>query len=162
MTNWTTATRLAHVPYNEEMRFEVPQFIEVEDKIFGPFTWKQFVYLMGGGGIAVVLFVTMPFIIFVVLGLPIAGLAVLLAFYPVNNRPFSIYLESALRYMSGNKLYLWRKQRSVTYSDRPAPAPATPEPINAIVSQNMHVPTVTKNHLSNLSRNLELNAIEQK
>jgi len=32
------------------MRFEVPQFIEVEDKIFGPFTWKQFIYLMGGEG----------------------------------------------------------------------------------------------------------------
>ena len=143
------------------MRFEVPQFIEVEDKIFGPFTWKQFIYLMGGGGIAVVLFLTMPFIIFVILGLPVAGLAVLLAFYPVNNRPFSIYLESALRYMSGNKLYLWRKQQSTTYDARATATPATPAPINAIVSQNMHVPTVSKNHLSSLSRNLELNAIEK-
>jgi len=92
------------------MRFEVPQFIEIEDKIFGPFTWKQFVYLLGGGGIAVVLFITTPFIIFILLGLPIGGLAVLLAFYPVNNRPFSIYLESMLRFMSGTKLFLWRKQ----------------------------------------------------
>ncbi len=33
------------------MRFEVPQFIDVEDKIFGPFTFKQFLYLAGGAGL---------------------------------------------------------------------------------------------------------------
>ncbi|NCT02072.1 PrgI family protein, partial [Candidatus Parcubacteria bacterium] len=38
------------------MRFEVPQFIEVEDKIFGPLTWRQFLYLSGGLGMAVVIF----------------------------------------------------------------------------------------------------------
>ena len=42
--------------YNVCMRFEVPQFIEIEDKIFGPFTWKQFVYLAGGVGLAAVIF----------------------------------------------------------------------------------------------------------
>ena len=139
----------------------MPQFIEVEDKIFGPFTWKQFVYLMGGGGIAVVLFLTMPFLVFAILGLPVAGLAVLLAFYPVNNRPFSIYLESMLRYMSGTKLYLWRKQQTTTYSTRGVSEQETLEPINAIVSQNMHVPTVSKNHLNSLAHDLELNAIER-
>lgn len=30
------------------MQFQVPQFIEVEDKIFGPLTFKQFVYIAGG------------------------------------------------------------------------------------------------------------------
>ncbi|HMA77641.1 MAG TPA: PrgI family protein, partial [Candidatus Paceibacterota bacterium] len=71
------------------MRFEVPQFIEVEDKIFGPFTWRQFIYLIGGGGIAAVLFITNGFL-FLFIGLPIGALAILLAFYPVNNRPFSV------------------------------------------------------------------------
>ena len=32
------------------MRFQVPQFIEIESKIFGPLTFKQFIYLAGGGG----------------------------------------------------------------------------------------------------------------
>lgn len=140
------------------MRFEVPQFIEIEDKIFGPFTWKQFVYLLGGGGIAVVLFITTPFIIFVLLGLPIGGLAVLLAFYPVNNRPFSVYLESMLRFMGGNKLYLWRKKTTVVYDD--APDAVINDQASAALAQNMHVPTVTKSRLSNLAHDLELNAIE--
>ena len=47
------------------MRFEVPQFIEVEDKIFGPFTWKQFIYLAGGAGAAVTLYLMLPFFLFV-------------------------------------------------------------------------------------------------
>jgi len=141
------------------MRFEVPQFIEIEDKIFGPFTWKQFVYLLGGGGIAVVLFITTPFIIFILLGLPIGGLAVLLAFYPVNNRPFSIYLESMLRFMSGTKLFLWRKQSSAIYGQ--ALSNEVTDPLAAMVAQNTHIPTVTKNRLSNLAHDLELSAIER-
>lgn len=144
------------------MRFEVPQFIEVEDKIFGPFTWKQFIYLMGGGGIAAVLFITTPLIVFVIIGLPIGGLAILLAFYPVNNRPFSVYLEAMLRFMSGTKLYLWRRQNNIVYEDRNEPATENVQPKEAAIDQNMHVPTVTKNHLSNLSHQLELNAIEKK
>ena len=30
------------------MQYQVPQFIEVEDKIFGPLTFKQLVYVVGG------------------------------------------------------------------------------------------------------------------
>lgn len=142
------------------MRFEVPQFIEVEDKIFGPFTWRQFIYLMGGGGIAFVLFLTTHFIVFVIIGLPIGALAALLAFYPVNNRPFSVYLEAMLRYLSGNKLYLWRKTSGTIYrNERSTERPSNAR--EAAVAQNMHVPTVNKQHLSDLSRNLELNAIEK-
>jgi hypothetical protein len=143
------------------MRFEVPQFIEVEDKIFGPFTWRQFIYLMGGGGLAAVLFITAPILVFMIVGLPAGVLAILLAFYPVNNRPFSVYLESMLRYMSGTKLYLWRKQQSGIYSGARESAPVT-DSASATVAHNMHVPTVNKNHLHDLARNLELTAIEKK
>lgn len=140
------------------MRFEVPQFIEIEDKIFGPFTWKQFIYLMGGIGTAVVLFITMPFIIFVILGAPIGGLAILLAFYPVNNQPFSVYLESMLRFVSGKKLFLWKKSQTPTYGE--FATVTTTE--TAVAEQNIHIPNVTKKQLHSLSRQLELNAIEQK
>ena len=34
------------------MRFLVPQFIEVEDKLFGPLSFRQFVYLVGSIGFA--------------------------------------------------------------------------------------------------------------
>lgn len=133
------------------MRFEVPQFIEIEDKIFGPFTWRQFVYLIGGVGGAIALFLMTHIIIFILFGLPIGGLAILLAFYPVNNRPFSIYLESMVNFFMGDRLFLWRKKGDTTYRNNAETA--------AGLSTNF-VPTVTSNNISSLSRKLELNAIK--
>ncbi|MFT5832005.1 MAG: hypothetical protein ACI9SY_000386 [Candidatus Paceibacteria bacterium] len=99
------------------MRFEVPQFIEIEDKIFGPLTWRQFVYLGGGVGAAVVMFLVFPFIVFVLLGLPIGLLAAALAFFPVNNRPFSYFLEAVYNYITNDKLYLWHQKADVIFKE---------------------------------------------
>jgi len=42
------------------MQYQVPQFIEIEDKIFGPLTLKQFLYLAGGGGLCLLFFTLLP------------------------------------------------------------------------------------------------------
>ena len=42
------------------MEYQVPQFIEVEDKIFGPFTLKQFIYVAGGVGLCAILVLYFP------------------------------------------------------------------------------------------------------
>lgn len=92
------------------MRFEVPQFIEVEDKVFGPLTFKQFIYLLGGAGLCVVIWVFVPKIIGVFLIIAVAALAISLAFYQVNNKPFIHLLESAMKYVTASKLYIWKKE----------------------------------------------------
>lgn len=136
------------------MRFEVPQFIEIEDKIIGPFTWKQFVYLAGGVGVAVVFFITFPLIIFVLFGLPLAILAALLAFYPVNNRPFSVFLESIVNYYQHTRLYYWRKRADVVYRDRVIEEAHVQAPVS-----NPSVPT-SQRGINSLSRKLELQALQ--
>ena len=93
------------------MRYQVPQFIEVEDKIFGPLTLKQFIYLIGGAGISFVIWQFLPLIIAIFFILPIAGLSLGLAFYKVNNRPLINTIEYATKYGAGNKLYLWDTNR---------------------------------------------------
>lgn len=98
------------MPYNEHMRFEVPQFIDVEDKIFGPFTFKQFLYLAGGAGIVYVLWKLLPALIAIPIILPVAGLALALTFYKVNGRPFAQIIESWMKYIAQDKLYLWKKK----------------------------------------------------
>lgn len=95
------------------MRFEVPQFIEVEDKIIGPLTWKQFIFLAGGGGVLLILFLSSK-LLFVVIGIPIGALAAALAFHKVNNRSFTIYLEAIVTYYTKSKLYLWQKEQQQT------------------------------------------------
>jgi hypothetical protein len=91
------------------MRFQVPQFIEVEDKIFGPLTIKQFLYLAGGGGAIFIIYRFVPFFIALLLIVPVASLALALAFYKVNNKPFIFVLEAAFHYLLAQKLYIWKK-----------------------------------------------------
>jgi len=91
------------------MRYQVPQFIEIESKIFGPLTLKQFLYLFGSGGIVFILYATLPFFLMVLLGLPIAGFGAALAFYKVNNQPFIKVVENAIAYMIAPRLFLWKK-----------------------------------------------------
>jgi hypothetical protein len=132
------------------MRFEVPQFIEIEDKIIGPLTWKQFVYLAGGAGILIILYLTLPFVFFAVFGLPLGALAASLAFHRINNRPFSAFLESFVSYFTKTKLYLWRKEQT--------PVPTEEMPTKADVP---NVAFTNKSSINSLSRRLELHLPEQ-
>ena len=93
------------------MQFQVPQFIEVEDKIFGPLTFKQFIYMGGGLGTAYILWRVLPAFLALPLILGFVGLAVALAFFQYNGRPFIIGLESAFYYAIRGKLYLWNNTR---------------------------------------------------
>ena len=127
------------------MRFEVPQFIDIEDKIFGPFTWKEFVYMLGGAGALFMLFVTLPFLLFLLIGGPFAALTAGLAFYKVNDRPFIVILESFFQYLTGSKLYLWKK----------SPPKAIPKSLG---TSETYLPP-TKSSLASLSRKLEIHAL---
>lgn len=92
------------------MRFQVPQFTDVEDKIVGPLTFKQFLYVAGAAGAIVVLFTFLPRFLAIILALPIGALGALLAFYKVNNRPFILMVESFVKYTITSKLYLWKHE----------------------------------------------------
>ena len=132
------------------MRFEVPQFIEIENQIFGPFTWKQFVYIVGGCGALFMLYVTLPFIVFLIIGAPIAAFTAALAFYQHNNRPFIYLLESFVGYLSGTKLYLWKKSERKRIIKTPSGAPP-----------QTYMPPASSS-LASLSRKLEMNALQNK
>lgn len=133
------------------MRFEVPQFIEVEDKIIGPFTWKQFVYLAGGAGALITIFFMLPFIFFAIIGLPIGALAGFLAFHRVNNQPFSVFLEAFVTYMTKSKLYLWRKDQEQVIVVHDETQPTSDESLAL----------TQRKGLTALSRKLEMNSLNK-
>lgn len=93
------------------MQFQVPQFIEVEDKIFGPFTFKQFIYMIGGLGAAYLLWRALPHFLAIPLIIGVGGLAAALAFMKLNGRPFILALEYGFYYLIHAKLYLWSSER---------------------------------------------------
>ena len=92
------------------MRFQVPQFIEIEDKIFGPLTIKQFVYIAGGAGLSFILFRFLPLLLVIPLVIIVLGFSLALAFYQINNKPLIYVMQSAFGYFFSNKLYLWKKK----------------------------------------------------
>ena len=100
------------------MQFQVPQFIEVEDKIFGPLTATQFIYLVGGGGFAVAMWLLLPLWAAILVGGPIAGLGVALAFYKINDRPFIQVIEAAFQYILKSKLYIWEHKNTAPVAEQ--------------------------------------------
>ncbi|HEX8591227.1 MAG TPA: PrgI family protein [Candidatus Paceibacterota bacterium] len=110
------------------MEYQVPQFIEVEDKVFGPLSLKQFIYLAGGLGLCVILVLTLPTFIGILLALPVAIFSGALAFYKVHNKSLVEIIESALSFYTNNRLYLWKKEPKQVEAAAPVAAP-DPEPV---------------------------------
>ena len=103
--------------------YQVPQFIEVEDKVFGPLTLKQFIFVAGGVGMCVALVLYWHVIGFII-AVPIAVVSGAFAFYKINNKSFTDITESAFNYFTGNRLYLWKKDIDGNTNVAPAqPAP---------------------------------------
>ena len=90
-------------------QYQVPQFIEVEDKIFGPLTLKQFLYVLGAGSLIFLLYAFLPLFLVILFGAPIAIFFAALAFYKVSGQPFIKVLEHALNHFLGARLYVWKK-----------------------------------------------------
>ena len=95
------------------MQFKVPQFLDIEDKIFGPFTFREFIYLAGGGGLCFVLYKLLGFTLGAIPILAIGGLTLSLIFYRQNNKPFINMIESGFNYFLRDKLYIWERRTEV-------------------------------------------------
>lgn len=93
------------------MKFKVPQFLEIEDKIFGPFTFREFIYLVGGGGICFVIYKLIGLYWGALPILAIAGFVALLVFYKPNNKPFIFMLEAGFKFITQDRLYIWQRRR---------------------------------------------------
>lgn len=131
------------------MQFRVPQFIDVEDKIFGPLTFKQFIYLVGGAALCFVLWKVLPAIVAIVFMTPVATLSLALAFLKINNKPFIFTLEAFLKYSSGTKLYIWKKET------KSVPVKEEKEIVKQEVSPDF-VPKLSGSKLKDLSWSLDV------
>lgn len=131
------------------MQFQVPQFIEVEDKIFGPLTFKQFVYIAGGVGAAYLLWRVLPIYLSAPLIAGVGGLAGALAFFQYNGRPFIVAIENGFFFFLRTKLYLWSNaekpaiKRSVALQSERA-------------RQEVYIPKISDSKLHELAWSLDI------
>ena len=92
------------------MRFTVPQFIEMEAKIVGPLTFRQFIFIGIAGGICFVLYFTFPFSLFLLATIVLGSGAVAFAFLKIGGRGLPTILGNFLKFSLAPKIYLWGKK----------------------------------------------------
>jgi hypothetical protein len=89
------------------MMFNTPQFIDVEDKIAGPLTWRQLLWMIGMGALLLMLFMLLEGAVIFVVGVPVVILFLLLAFYRPGGQPFIQYILNAFFFLFRPKVMMW-------------------------------------------------------
>ncbi|MCX6798349.1 MAG: PrgI family protein [Candidatus Falkowbacteria bacterium] len=91
-------------------QFTVPQFIDVESKIIGPITTRQFLILLGTAALIGIFYKLFDFTLFLALAIPILGIAVLFAFVKMNGQPFHLFVVSIVRTLRRPNLRIWNNE----------------------------------------------------
>ena len=94
------------------MEFTVPQFIEREPKIVGPFTFKQFIFIGIAGGICLFLFFTVSLFVFIIMSIVLLGGAFALAFLKIGKTSLPVFIKNFFIFLFKPKVYLWKKKTS--------------------------------------------------
>jgi hypothetical protein len=92
------------------MQFQVPQFIETEDKIVGPFTMREFIYVGIAGGISAMLYFTVQTALWAIASVILFGGAVALSFVKIEGRPLVKVLGAAFGFYWKPQTYLWKSE----------------------------------------------------
>ncbi len=92
------------------MRYTVPQFIEYEGKIFGPFTFGQFVFIGVAAGACFLLYFMLPLTLFLFAAAIIMTIALVFTLLKIGGRPITTILANFLKFGVGPKVYLWKKK----------------------------------------------------
>lgn len=95
-------------------QFTVPQFIDVEDKIIGPVTTRQFIIMLAVGLISFVLYKLLAFIPFVISAVVLLGVGATVAFVKINGQPFHFFLLNLLQTWRSPNLQIWDKELTQT------------------------------------------------
>jgi hypothetical protein len=91
------------------MQYQVPQNIDLEDKIIGPLTLKQFLYLLAGGMLDYAWFTFFDTALFILIAIPTTLFALAMAFARIQDQPFPKFLGSLVIFILRPKILTWGK-----------------------------------------------------
>ncbi len=94
------------------MRFQVPQFTNIEDKVIGPFTLKQFLMYVVAVMVLVPVYIYSDLSLFITIALPVLGVAAVFAHLKIYGKPFGQVVMAAVTYASKGQLYIWRRRKN--------------------------------------------------
>lgn len=91
------------------MQFQTPQFIDVENKIVGPLSLRQFFYLAGAGAFSFIFYFVLATWLWFMLTAILGAIAISLAFIKYNGQPLPRIIFAAFGFFWKPKLYLWQR-----------------------------------------------------
>ncbi len=112
------------------MQFTVPQFIDVEDKIIGPITVRQFVIMLVTALLIAVGYRIFDFALFIVVGLALFAVGTTFAFVKINGAAFHFFLLNLIQTLKKPRLRVWCKDDTLSigleFDSMAAPEAAIP------------------------------------
>ena len=91
------------------MRFKVPQNVDIEDKIIGPLTGKQFLWLIGGSVIIFIAYKLCDFSLFIATTVVVGGISCAFAFLRPYGQSLIVFLSYFFIYNIKGKQYVWQR-----------------------------------------------------
>ncbi len=101
-------------------QFQVPQFIDVEDKILGPITMRQFFIMLIPFGVTILSYFIFKLTIAIIIAIPVTIAAAVFAFYRPYGMRFSRFFAAFLTYNLKPKMYIWKREAvsHVVFTDK--------------------------------------------
>lgn len=126
------------------MLFNVPQFIDMEDKIIGPLTAKQLGWLAGGGVLLFVLWNMLDKSAFIVAAIIVGAIFGGLAFYRPYNQPLIKFILSAAYFTIRPKIYVWIRKYDNISIRKPKTTPKKEKVFQKKTIDNKRIKELTK------------------
>ncbi|NQV12629.1 PrgI family protein [Candidatus Uhrbacteria bacterium] len=93
-------------------QFVIPQFLDVESKIIGPITVRQFVVLMTAGLVIVIENRAFDFTLFLITAVPTFAIAIVISFLKVHGLPFHYFFLNFLQTFRRPSIRVWNKNKT--------------------------------------------------
>jgi len=92
------------------MNFVLPQFIEMEAKIVGPLTMKQFGFVASGGGVSFVLYFSLGKVLPLAIALiaMVMGVCCAFAFVKINGISLPTVTRHWMAFLMTPQMFLWK------------------------------------------------------
>lgn len=114
------------------MQFQVPQFIETESKIIGPFGLAGFFIFAAAASVSYLLFHLLVFHLWIILSAAILGLTLFLVIGKVNGRPAPVFLIAVFNYLWEPKIYVFESEKKTPVAPPALELATTAEPSGQI------------------------------
>ena len=128
-------------------KYQLPQFIDIEDKILGPLTLRQFLYFLAAAAILFIFWTLLKFEYFIVAAVVVLGFATMFAFVKINGRPFNYFISDFIKFLFKPQKYIWKKEKFSPTSEKKLPP--------AIIKQSPTQKDVSESKLKKLSWRLD-------